>query len=320
MNLKLSIVIPCYNCALTLREAINSCYTQGFSETEFEIVMVDDCSSDNTRQLIEQIKDEKTNVKIFFHSQNEGGGAARNTAIANANSDIIFCLDSDDILPPNNLKRMYDYLLEKDCDSVCFHHSINFKGRDINDISHIVDMSNPGLPIEFENLFQTKDSMCGLYQVFMFTKSAFNKTLGYPTTHGFDTQGFAWRFLAAGNTAYTCPDTTYLLRVEFKESYYLREYNQGKNNFNWQNIFLEHIYLFNQETQSFIQNYDCSDFTKDFFSDLISRDKILKDDYKSLIGINQTHDKVFINKQKSYPRNSFYGFYLRLKNKLKRFK
>ena len=49
---KLSITIPCYNCEKTLREAVESCYKQGFeNENDFEIVMVDDGSKDGTREL-----------------------------------------------------------------------------------------------------------------------------------------------------------------------------------------------------------------------------------------------------------------------------
>lgn len=316
---KLSIIIPCYNSSETLREAVASCYLQGFTEDEFEIILVDDASKDTTKEVMEGLASEYKNIRLFFHDQNQGGGATRNTAAKEALASVIFCLDSDDLLPPNTLDKMFAYLQEKNCDAVCFHHSINFIGSDTTNISHVVSMANPGQRIVFEDLFQSPKKMCALYQVFMITKSAFTLSGGYPTTHGFDTQGFAWRFMAADLVAYTCPDTTYLLRVQFKESYYLREYNSGRANFNWQAIFLEHLELFTDETKKFIQNFDCQDFTKNIFYDLLLQNKILRDDYKDLLGKTQTRDTVSIQTKKPLARNSLFGFYLRIKKRISKF-
>jgi glycosyltransferase involved in cell wall biosynthesis len=313
---KLSIIIPCYNSSETLREAVASCYLQGFTVDEFEIILVDDASKDTTKELMGELASEYKNIRLFFHDQNQGGGATRNTAAREALASVIFCLDSDDLLPRDTLDKMFAYLQEKNCDAVCFHHSINFIGSDITNVSHGVTMVNPGEKIVFTDLFQTPEKMCALYQVFMITKSAFALSRGYPTTHGFDTQGFAWRFLAKNLVAYTCPDTTYLLRVQFKESYYLREYNSGKTNFNWQAIFIEHLHLFTDQTQEFILNFDCQDFTRDIFAELQLQDKILRDDYKDLLGKTQTRDTVSIQTKKPLARNSLFGFYLRVKNRL----
>jgi glycosyltransferase involved in cell wall biosynthesis len=316
MSLKLSIIIPCFNCQETLHEAVDSCYTQGFVPEEFEVVMVNDGSTDQTAVVMAEIAAKYSNVKLVSHNKNQGGGAARNTAVANSMSEVIFCLDSDDLLPPNTLNKMLAYLEEKKCDAVVFNTSINFIGSDLNNISHTVTMAKPGEKIIFTDLFQTPKAMCGLYQVFMFTKKAFYQTSGYPTEHSFDTQGFAWRFLAAGLVVYTCPGATYLLRVQFKESYYLREYNNGKNNFNWQLIFLEHNHLFSDQTQHFIKDFNCQDFTRDIFSELIAQPNILRDNYQDLIGQPQTRDTVFVQTKKPVARNSLFGFYLRSKKRV----
>ncbi len=239
--IKLSIIIPCYNCEKTLREAVDSCYLQGFTEEEFEIVMVNDCSTDSTWSLMTSLGKAHNNIRIFSHEENKGGGSTRNTATKEAEADVIFCLDSDDVLPPGTLHKMYQFLLHKKCDGVCFHYSVSFNKTNINDIDHVADMGPAGEEIPFESLLQRNNHICPLYHVFMFTKQAFVKTGGYPTEHGFDTQGFAWRFLGEGLKAYVCPDSKYLIRINFHESYYVREYNDGRINANWQKIFLENI-------------------------------------------------------------------------------
>ncbi len=307
---KLSIIIPCYNCEKTLLEAVESCYKQGFSEDEFEIVMVDDGSDDNTRGIMKEAAIAHNNIRTFFHEINKGGGATRNTATQNANADIIFCLDSDDLLPPNTLKKMHTHLTEKNCDGVGIHKSIKFIGNNTNNISctHIFNRVNE--KIEIEDLLQKK-GLCSLYSTFMFTKKAFKKAGGYPTEHGFDTQGFAWRFLAAGLYAETCPDAAYLHRVQFHESYYLREFNNGKVNFNWQKIFFENIHLFSDDTQRFILSFNCSDFTRDIFSELTSRNAVFTSE--------TDRKKITITTTEVNPisRNSLRGLWLRIKYRIR---
>jgi len=316
IKLKLSIIIPCYNCSETLREAVESCYTQGFKDNEFEILLVDDFSTDKTHEVMKALASTNSNIRLKFQKNNCGAGQTRNTGIALSNSDVIICLDSDDLLPVGTLDNMYKYLKKKKCDGVGFHHSINFNGRNVLDIDHVVTMAYVDEKIPFESLFQKNDKMCSLYQVFMLTKTAFNKTGGYPTTHAFDTQGFAWRFLANDLTAYTCPNACYFLRINLHESYYMREYNQGKTNFNWQSILVEHLNFFNDETQKKIKNFDCTDFTKSILKTLGDPNKVLRKDYKSLMGKTQ----IFITQatdSKAIPRNSLRGIYMRIINRMK---
>jgi glycosyltransferase involved in cell wall biosynthesis len=315
---KLSIIIPCYNCINTLREAVDSCYTQGFNEDEFEIVMVDDSSTDETRKLIQQLSHEHSNIHIFFHNSNKGGGTTRNTAVSHTNNEVIFCLDSDDVLPPHTLDLMYQMLQSKKADGVGLHKSTKFIGTDINKIDHVDEFSYSGEIIPFESLLQNDGILCPLYSVFMFTKISFTKLGGYPTQHGFDTQGFAWRFLASGLTAYTCPNTNYMHRIQFHESYYLREQNQGNVNFNWQLILIEYLSVFSEEAQRLIINFDCSDFTKNLYVELKKLDQVFVVDYKKLLGTPKVKNSLFIPSKQSSPikRNSLKGIFLRIRAKI----
>lgn len=252
---KLSIIIPCFNCQDTLEEAVASVYRQDLTEP-FEIVLVDDGSTDGTKALMADLAGRYDHLRYFHHEKNMGGGATRNTAVAKATGEVISCLDSDDYLGDGTLGRMLQLLREKNCDGVGVATSIKFNGRNAEDISYIDHFAYVGEKIPFGNLFRKEGQpYCSLYSVFMFTKKAFTMAGGYPTEHGFDTQGFAWRFLANGLSAYTCPNTTYFHRVNFHQSYYLREYAAGKANDNWRKILLEFFYLFNEETRQWILHY-----------------------------------------------------------------
>lgn len=316
MKTELSIIIPCYNCQDTLEEAVESCFIQGLEN--FEVVMVDDGSTDRTRDLMREIASKHPEIKLFYHEKNMGGGATRNTAIKNSKGEIIFCLDSDDILPKVTLSRMLFFLKEKNCDGVAIHRSIKFIGNDTKNINHVDISSCIDKKIPLSSLFQKDGEFCPVYVNFMYTKDAFNKMKGYPTGHGYDTQGFAWRFLCAGLSAYTCKDAEYLHRVNFNESYFLREYNNGKMNYNWRDILLEHYYVFNKKTIDFICAFDCSDFTRNIMNELVHMDNIFISDYENYLGKSYTPLQIKFSTPVYVKRNSLTGYYFRIKARIRK--
>ncbi|MEO6536932.1 MAG: glycosyltransferase family 2 protein, partial [Candidatus Paceibacterota bacterium] len=261
---ELTVIIPCYNCAGTLREAVESCFDQGLQGADgrqtFEIVMVDDGSTDNTREVMEELAKEHDNIRCVYHEKNAGGGAARNTAVEHALNKTIFCLDSDDILGQDSLSNMLALLEEKNADGVGIHRSHKFRGTSKKDIEVVHTFDRAGEQVRLSDLLQ-REGLCSLYSTFMFTKAAFTRAGGYPTNHGFDTQSFAWRFLAAGNTAYTSNNADYFHRVQFSESYYVREANGGKVNYNWFEIFDEHFPILPESMQQAVLYFDYQDTT-----------------------------------------------------------
>lgn len=311
---KVSVIIPCFNCASTVREAVRSCYEQGFLADEFDIVLVDDCSTDTTKTVLDKLATEHTNITLGYHKKNSGGGATRNTAVGLAKSEIIFCLDSDDLLPPHALDAMYKLLIEQNCDGVGFNYSTKFIGTDITNVETVHEFAYAGKKIPVENLLQ-HDGYCALYSVFMFTKSAFAKAGGYPTNHGFDTQGFAWRFLTAGLTAYVCPNTNYLHRIQYKESYYLREHQQGKVNANFRVVLLEHEKILSPQVIAFIKNFDYRNFTKGLFSEALNISPFFVDNYQSLLG-NYKRAVIDASQFGVVNRNSVRGWYYRITNRI----
>ncbi len=252
MNHKLSIIIPCYNCTATLEEAVASVYAQNLN-TPFEIVMVDDKSTDETVALMKKLSNVHPEIKLFYHTHNQGGGATRNSGIKHSQGDLIFCLDSDNLLFPNTMQKMIEYLIHKNCDGVAIHERRYFKENDQTHYSaHYNKISNE--PITFENLF---DDTSALLDNFLFTKEAYNKTQGYPEKHGFDTQCFEIRFLSAGNTVYVCPDTIFLHRQAIlSKGYFHRVYEEGLFSINFYLIFEEILCLFSQDSIKNIIQYD----------------------------------------------------------------
>lgn len=98
---KVSVIIPTYNRARYVSEAIDSVLAQTFSD--YEIIVVDDGSTDNTRDVIHAYEMQKVNIR-YVTQANSGPGAARNNGLRTAEGDWIAFLDSDDIWHPQKLE------------------------------------------------------------------------------------------------------------------------------------------------------------------------------------------------------------------------
>jgi glycosyltransferase involved in cell wall biosynthesis len=94
---KLSIIIPMYNVASYLERCIGSVYNLGLNQGEFEIILVNDESPDNSLAVATSLTKDKKNVKIISQ-KNKGLGGARNTGLKNAEGQYVLFLDADDIL------------------------------------------------------------------------------------------------------------------------------------------------------------------------------------------------------------------------------
>lgn len=101
-----SIIIRTYNRAHSIAQAISSALAQSFSD--FEIVVVDDGSTDATNAVIRSFRDKR--IRVLRHETNRGVGAACNTGIAGASGELIAWLDSDDTWHPEKLEQQVRFL------------------------------------------------------------------------------------------------------------------------------------------------------------------------------------------------------------------
>src|SRR5580658_5246503 len=101
---KISVIIPVYNCAPTLAKAVESAQQQTLRD--IEIVIVDDCSTDNSYEIMQNYARGDARIKCARLPENGGASVARNTAIDMATSDWIAVLDADDWYEPNRLAVM----------------------------------------------------------------------------------------------------------------------------------------------------------------------------------------------------------------------
>lgn len=104
--MKVSIILATYNRGYIIRDAIASALNQSFGD--FEIIVVDDGSSDDTREVVENVMSDK--IRYISHDYNRGYSAACNTGINSARSPLLAFLDSDDVWKPDYLERQVSFL------------------------------------------------------------------------------------------------------------------------------------------------------------------------------------------------------------------
>ncbi|WP_163436656.1 glycosyltransferase family A protein [Fibrobacter succinogenes] len=109
----ISIVLPSFNRARILPKAVESILRQTYKD--FELIIVDDGSSDNTREVVKSFNDDRI---VYVHQENAGACVARNNGIDHARGEYIAFQDSDDIWHEDKLEKQLKALQEKNADIV----------------------------------------------------------------------------------------------------------------------------------------------------------------------------------------------------------
>jgi glycosyltransferase involved in cell wall biosynthesis len=132
--MKISVYITSYNQKDFLKEAIESVLAQTLKP--FEIIIVDDCSTDGSQELIKEYANKHTSIKYFFHKINQGISQVRTTALSNVTGDFVTYLDGDDLYLPHKLAVESQLIKSTNCD-VVFTNNMYVNSSDTNDIMWI---------------------------------------------------------------------------------------------------------------------------------------------------------------------------------------
>lgn len=119
--LRLSIIVPVYNVSKYLAKCLDSLLFQDLESDEYEIIVVNDGSTDNSGDIAKQYADKYANI-ILIEQENQGLSGARNTGIKFANGEYIQFVDSDDYLEPNVLKTLVDKMDADNLDILRFNY------------------------------------------------------------------------------------------------------------------------------------------------------------------------------------------------------
>lgn len=126
MNPKISVIIPTYNAEDYLEEAVNSVINQSFGFENIELILVDDNSTDSTKEILIGLRENYTNVKVILSEDNSGTASKpRNLGIESASCDYVMFLDNDDLYYPEMCEKMYEIIVSENVDVVCCRYKIN---------------------------------------------------------------------------------------------------------------------------------------------------------------------------------------------------
>lgn len=126
-----SIITPSFNCEKFIAKTILSVQNQTYKN--WEMIIVDDCSSDQTVSIIKEISSQDNRIQLFQLETNSGTGIARNFALAKATGKYIAFLDADDLWKPLKLELQIDFLKKHNLPfTFSFYECINEAGESLN--------------------------------------------------------------------------------------------------------------------------------------------------------------------------------------------
>ena len=252
-NNNISFIIPAYNCADTIQETIESIFNNNIENGD-EIIVINDASTDNTVELINNLKTKYPQIVLLHHKYNKGSAAAgRNTGIDYSNNDLIFCIDSDNILADKSIPKLKQYLINKSADAVAFgelhffvenKETIDLKWIFNKEISFIDNINIPlKTPCSSGNYLYTKQSWINA--------GRYNESIG----GAYDSWAFGCAQLATGAKMITMPNSFYYHRHGYNSTF-VQEVKKSNISLTILRIIIPYLNLINQEDIDYIFSPD----------------------------------------------------------------
>ena len=211
--MELSIIIPVYNVESYIEKCLLSVLNQS-NLNDTEIIIVDDCGTDNSMDVVKKIVSEYSNsynIKIVSHTQNQGLSAARNTGIIYAKGDYVFFLDSDDELPENTIRTFGDYLYKyKDIDFFVGNYIIDgpFNGTILNNEKKEYDNNEEIFNAYIENQWYVM--ACGKFIRRNFLVS---NSLLFPVRRLHEDEYFSFKLALCAKTMVVINENVYMYKI-----------------------------------------------------------------------------------------------------------
>lgn len=133
MESLVSIIMPTYNCGKFIAETMDSVINQSYKN--WEMIIVDDCSTDNTKEVVEEYIKKDSRIKYHILEKNSGAAVSRTKAMELAKGKYIAFLDSDDLWTKDKLEKQIKFMEENNYNFTCTdYEQIDEKGNSLNKI------------------------------------------------------------------------------------------------------------------------------------------------------------------------------------------
>ena len=191
--MKVSIITPAYNAEHWILETYQSIKCQTY--TNWEWLITDDCSSDETMALLSNLAIEDSRVKVFCNQKNSGAAVARNNSIKNASGDFLAFIDSDDLWLSDKLEKQLEFMGNDIAFSFTAYELIDESGARLN---KSVDSSQQGC-FSYQEMLRKKATI-GCSTVIL-RKSSFTE-ISMPLIRTGQDYALWLRLLKTGHKAY----------------------------------------------------------------------------------------------------------------------
>lgn len=169
-----SFIIPAYNSSNTIIRCLDSIFALALMETDFEVICIDDCSTDNTVEVIENYAKRHTNITLLRQAQNHRQGSARNKGVAIAKGKYIVYVDSDDESDSGVLNAV-QLAEENQLDMVAMHFvNVDENGNVIEQKDINIDTVFTGIELQNQHPYWCTGPVPYLYN------ATFLKQVNYP--------------------------------------------------------------------------------------------------------------------------------------------
>ena len=190
-KVELSIIVPVYNTGQYLRQCLDSLVNQTLKE--IEIIVVNDCSPDNSHEIIEEYITKYNNIVYVNHEVNKGYGGAANSALAVSKGKYFTFVDSDDYIDPNMYSDLYRAAIKYNAELTFCNFRMDFQGniKKMYEDTGKVEVMAPKTVIS--GIFNETVSSSACTK--LFKKTVFN-TWRFPEGHFFEDHDAIYRIIA----------------------------------------------------------------------------------------------------------------------------
>lgn len=127
MNKKVSIIVPIYNASRYLSRSVESILNQSYEN--LEIILIDDCSTDNSKEIIKKYALKDTRIKPFYSEVNQGVSKSRNMGLKSVSGDYVVFIDADDYIVKDMIKIMVEKAIKYNSDLIDSYHLVIYNDK-----------------------------------------------------------------------------------------------------------------------------------------------------------------------------------------------
>ena len=210
--MKVSFILPCYNVAPYIGRCLDSIEHQDMPQAEYEVICVDDCSIDNTVDVIKEYQKRYSNIQLICHKENKTAGGARNTGMDAAKGEYIWFVDPDDAVAENVIAMLYSTAKNNVLDILFFNKKVHVEKGDSIQVSELPEVTNAMGGQEFFLEYFSKKHMAQITSVWReLFKTDFLRShlIRFPEIRSSQDVPFAWKSFLLADRVMTCNEAAY---------------------------------------------------------------------------------------------------------------